>query len=529
MVRLPSRIFHAPANPAAPNGSEHSEMTSTQQPPRTPVTERPGFRRLALALALALVAPLSVAQQDRRIDLPDLGNSAENFLSDSEEREYARAILMQMRAFEVMVEDPLIADYFADMGYRLVAQSDRPDMPFHFVVLNERRVNAFAAPGGVVALHSGLILAAEDEHEVAGVLAHEIAHVTQLHIYRTLQNTQNMSIPIALGMLALVLAGGGSGEAITGALMGGTAMQQQMYINFTRANETEADRLGIVTLAQAGYDPKGMADFFERINRINRPAGEAPPEFLRTHPVTTNRIAEAKARAAAMPTPETGDGLDFYLAQARLRALFEEEPRQAIAWFRDRLERPESRAQRQADEYGLAVALQRVRAFEEARSLLDGLLAQDPDKLPYLLQSAALDLETGQGDRARATLGDLHHGFPGNYAIAVQYVEALLYDQAPEQAATAANVLRPQLRGRDDSPRLFELQARASSIAGDEIGAAEALAEAYFLSGRIDEAMEQLERLEQRNDLDFYQRARVTARLEEMRVITADFGAPAPG
>ena len=120
--------------------------------------------------------------------------------------------------------------------------------------------------------------------------------------------------------------------------MSGTAMQQQMYINFTRANEAEADRLGIITLSQAGYDPKGMADFFERINRINRPAGEAPPEFLRTHPVTTNRIAEAKARAAAMPTPETGDGLDFYLAQARLRALFEEQPEQAVAWFRDRLE-----------------------------------------------------------------------------------------------------------------------------------------------------------------------------------------------
>ena len=487
---------------------------------------------LAMNLGLAAVSGGADAQSqsisDQRIDLPDLGNSAENFLTDGEEREYARAILMQMRAFEVMVEDPLIADYFADMGYRLVAHSDRPTKPFHFVVLDEKRVNAFAAPGGVVALHSGLILAAEDEHEVAGVLAHEIAHVTQLHIFRTLQSTQDMTIPIALGMLALVLAGGGSGEAITGALLGGTAMQQQMFINFTRANEAEADRLGILTLSQAGYDPKGMADFFERINRINRPAGEAPPEFLRTHPVTTNRIAEAKNRAASLPAPETGDGLDFYLAQARLRALFDDKPEQAITWFRDKLEQTSSQAQLRAHQYGLAVALQRERQFEEARQLLDRLLENDPYKLPYLLQSAALDLETGQGERARTSLADLHHGFPGNHAIAVQYAEALLTDRDPELAAEAARVLRQQLIERDDSPRLYELHARASALAGDDITASEALAESYFLSGSVEEAMQQLEMLRDRDDLDYYQRARITTRLDEMRIIMADFGDETP-
>lgn len=482
-----------------------------------------------IAAALCAVAAASVAQQDQRIPLPDLGNSAENFLSDGEEREYARAILMQMRAYEMMVEDPLIADYFADMGFRLVSHSDKPDMPFHFVVLNEKRVNAFAAPGGVVALHSGLILAAEDEHEVAGVLAHEVAHITQLHLYRTLESAQAMTIPIALGMLAVILAGGGSGEAITGALMSGTAMQQQVYINYTRANEAEADRLGIVTLSQAGFDPEGMADFFERINRINRPVGEAPPEFLRTHPVTTNRIAEAKARAANLPKPESGDGLDFYLAQARLRALFEEQPERAVAWFRDALEQGESLAQSRAHQYGLAVVLQRRREFEEARTLLDGLLAQDPYKLPYLLQSAALDLDTGQRERALETLADLHLGFPGNHAIAVQYAEALLQGRDPEDARQATEVLRRQMLKRDDDPQLYELLARASALAGNEVAASEALAESYFRSGSVKEAMEQLELLQDRDDLDYYQRSRVTARLEEMRIIMADFDSDEAG
>lgn len=482
------------------------------------------LRRGLLAGLLGLGTGLAVAQQDARIPLPDLGNSAGNYLSDGEEREYARAILMQMRAFGVMVEDPLIADYFADMGFRLVANSDKPTMPFHFVVIDEKQVNAFAAPGGVVALYKGLILAAEDEHEVAGVLAHEVAHITQLHLYRSLESTQAMTIPIALGMLALVLAGGGSGEAISGALMGGAAMQQQMYINYTRANEAEADRMGIITLSRAGYDPEGMADFFERINRINRPTSEAPPEFLRTHPVTTNRIAEAKARAASMPTPETGDGLDFYLAQARLRALLETKPEVAVAWFEHALQKGESLARSRALQYGLAVALQRQRRFDEARELLNGLLAQDPYKLPYLLQAASLDLETGEEARALAELADLHHGFPGNHAIAVLYAEGLLRGRDPENARKATEVLRPQLLKRGDNPRLYELQARANAIAGNDIAAAEALAESYFLSGKPEQAMEQLELLQDRDDLDYYQRSRVTARLEEMRVIMADFG-----
>ncbi len=482
-----------------------------------------GLPRLALAASVCLFSLSSVAQSDRRIELPDLGNSAENFLSDSEEQAYARAILMQMRAFGVMVEDPLIQDFFEDMGFRLVAHSDRPDMPFNFVVLNENQVNAFAAPGGVVALHSGLILAADNENEVAGVLAHEVAHITQLHLYRTLENAQSMTIPIALGMLAMILVGGGGGEAITGALMTGTAMQQQVLINFTRANESEADRLGISTLYQAGFDPQGMADFFERLNRINRPSGEAPPVFLRTHPVTTNRIAEAKDRAANLPTPETGDGLNFYLAQSRLRALYAESPADAVQWFRTALEKGGPLAQSLGYQYGLAIALQRSRQFDEAGQLLDELLLREPNKLPYRLQRLALDVETGARDEALAVLADLHLGFPGNRAIAMQYAEALILAGDAQSAKTAEAILRQQLLQHNDSPILYELLARASAIAGDEIVSAEALAESYFLMGSVQEAMNQLEILELRDDLNYYQRARVTSRLEEMRIILADF------
>lgn len=482
-----------------------------------------GFRPVWLVVLLTLASLTAVAQEER-IQLPDMGNSADNYLSDLQEREYARAMLMQMRAYNVLVDDPLISQYFSDMGFRLVAHSDKPDKPFTFVVLDEPRVNAFAAPGGVVALHSGLILAAENEHEVAGVVAHEIAHITQLHIYRTIQNTQSMTIPIALGMLAIALAGGGSGDAIAGALMGGQAMATQMYINFTRANESEADRLGITTLSLAGYDPAGMAAFFERLNRITRTNGEGPPEFLRTHPVNVNRIAEAKNRAANMPVPEARDSLEFFLTQARIRALLEDKPGDAVAWFRNELDKPVAASRSRSLRYGLAIALQRQREFAEAEQLMQELLAHEPSRLAYQLQFAALQMDTGRQDEALETLHDLNRAFPGNHAIAMQYSEALLRDSDPERAARAGKILRQQILHQKEDPAMFELFARASSIAGDEVRASEAMAEAYFRRGGVEEAIEQLEMLTRRKDLDYYQRARVTARLEEMRIILGEFG-----
>ena len=218
-------------------------------------------RRLGLAIVTACVSMASVAQVER-LDLPDMGASADTIISRAEEAEYARALVRQMRAYEVLNEDPLISAYFEDMGFRLASNSDRPDKSFTFVVINQDVVNAFAAPGGVIALFSGLILAADDENEVAGVLAHEIAHVTQQHLYRAIEKQQAMTIPLALAMLGLILIGGGSGEAIQGALMGGQAAAVQAQINYTRQNESEADRIGIQTLSMAGYDPIGMAEFF---------------------------------------------------------------------------------------------------------------------------------------------------------------------------------------------------------------------------------------------------------------------------
>jgi predicted Zn-dependent protease len=476
-----------------------------------------------LALVTTLISVASVAQTER-LDLPDMGASANAILSRAEEAEYAKVLVRQMRAYEVLNEDPLISAYFEDMGYRLASNSERTDKSFTFVVLDQPVVNAFAAPGGVIALYSGLILTADDENEVAGVLAHEIAHITQQHLYRAMENQQAMTIPIALAMLALVLVGGGSPDAIQTAVLGGQAAAMQAQIFFTRQNEYEADRIGISTLSRAGYNPAGMAEFFEKMGRVSRAMGEGPPEYLRTHPVSSSRIAEARNRAQNMPVPEPSDGKNFYLVQARLRAMTAKTPDEALGWFNDRKERPEiSQAENDAIFYGSAIAYQEKGEFDEARKLLQSLIDREPH-IAYELQMADLDLDAGRDNQSIDLLAGLYQSFPGNHAISMQYSEALLKSQKPQQAQTAAVVLRQQLLTHPNDPMLYELFARSANIAGDSVRAKEAIAESYYLRGGIHEAAMQLQVLADTADLNYYQRARITARISELRMELAKLG-----
>ena len=479
--------------------------------------------RFTVALATLIISLSSVAQT-KRVVLPDMGASADTILSRKEEADYAKALLRQMRAYDVLNEDPIVAGYFEDMGFRLVANSDRPDKAFTFTVIDQAVVNAFAAPGGVVALYTGLILAADDENEVAGVVSHEIAHITQQHLYRAIENAKSMSVPVALAMLGLVLAGGGSGEAVQGALMAGQAAAQQAQIYFTRQNEIEADRIGIQTLADSGYDPRGMAEFFEKMNGLSRAMGEGPPEYLRTHPVSVTRIAEADNRAQNLPIPPPRDGRDFYLVQARIRAFGEDYPDTALSHFRyEQEEDDHTPVQREALQYGIAISLQRKGNYEEARTILENLM-DGKSHLAYEIQMASLDVDSGHTDKALKRLSELYQNFPGNHAISTAYSDTLLHEKDAERAETASEILRQQLLTHPEDPNLYALYARASNIAGNDIRAKEAIAESYFLRGSSHEAIRQLRDLTKRDDLDYYQRSRITARLNEIQIQLVKLG-----
>ena len=487
-----------------------------------PVKQKHGLLKQLLVAVLVAVVSLSSVAQTGRVNLPELGNSASNVLSNSEEREYAEGLIRQMRAYELLVEDPLISDFFSDMGYNLASNSDQPEAAFTFVVLDQPVINAFAAPGGVIALHSGLILLADTQDEVAGVLSHEIAHITQLHMYRAFEKGKTMNVIAMLAMLGLILVSGGNGEVITGAVMGAQGMAAQAQINFTRHNEIEADRVGIRTLSASGYDPQGMADFFEKMGQTSRANGEGPPEFLRTHPVSVNRVAEAKSRIQNLPPVDIAEGRQFYIVQARLRALLENDPKKAIKHFDTELQKPLSDARKNGNLYGLAIARQRNAEYDQAEAILSGLLEQEPSRLAFQLQLANLHLKRGRQDQAIDAFANLYHTFPGNKAIALEYSKALLDQGKPESAETASEVLRQQLVSGKNDPELYALYARAASIAGDEVRATEAIAESYYQRGGTEEAITQLESLERRSDLDYYQRARVSARLMELRIEAGD-------
>lgn len=500
-------------------------LTLHQAPERIPKTGL--VRRLAIAAAVATAGMLSAGGQAQDgVRLPDMGGGDGRVLSHEEEREFPLEFERALRAQGLLIDDPIVRTYFEDMGHRLASFSDRRGRDFHFFVLRIPGINAFAAPAGVVGINAGLILHAENEHEVAGVLAHEVAHVTQNHLSRGVEEAQRVSVPLMLATLGAVvaggLAGGMSGDAVQGLMAGGLGLAQQLQINYTRQNEAEADRIGIGLMARAGYDPTGMAAFFDTLNRYSRAMGDGPPEYLRTHPLTVGRLAEARERAERLQPAGSREDTGFHFAQARLRVLMEHQPEKAVHHFRTRLD--EGSGPEDATRYGLALALIRSARLDAAGEQVNWLLEEDPERQIYRLLHAELLLNRNQVEDSLAELESLHHAYGSSRVITLSYAEALLHEDHPERAQQAAELLRRQARLSPGDIYITDLLARAANRAGDEIRAAEAVAENYYLRGGLKQAIEQLERVARREDLDYYQRARINARLNELRAQRARQG-----
>lgn len=479
--------------------------------------------RLA-ALALALVVawtPVTGAAQEG-VQLPSMGGYKE-VLPPDQARTFPREFRNVMRQQGVLIDDPIIDSYFSEIGYRLVMHSTGRAMDFHFHVLKIGGINAFAAPAGVVALNGGLILAADTIDEVAGVLAHEVSHVTQSHLARGAEEAARVSIPVMLATLGLVMVGGIAGgldpEAAQGILMGGQGLAQQAQINYTRQNEAEADRIGIQLLSRAGFDPNGMADFFDTLNRWSRSQGDGPPEYLRTHPLTVSRVAEARDRAqelADRPAHESSDQR-FPLIRARLRVLMARHADEAINYFKRRLDAGGD-VDEPAMHYGLALAQIDARQLEPARRNIEWLLAREPNNQLFRLALGDLMLAEGQTAQALEHFDSLYFEYGRSRIVALAYAEALLRDESEASAARAAEILEQLMQRDPGDVRVTEMLAHAADKAGDPVLAAEAVANNYYFRGGLAQAIEQLERILERSDLDYYARARISARLDRWRL-----------
>lgn len=514
---------------------------------------RPSFPRPALAAAIALATFVAGAQDAVR--LPDLGSSANALISPREADQYGAMMLRQMHALDMTVDDALLDQYINDLGYRLVAASDRPKDHFSFFIVRDDQINAFAAPGGYIGVNSGLIDITSSESELAGVIAHEIGHITQNHLYRAFEDSKKNAPLMALVLLGAIAAGagGGAGDAAPAVLMGGQGLLLQRQINFTRKDEVEADRVGIQTLANAGFDPNAMAGFFGRMQDTLRvgEGEEALPALLQTHPVTLARISDAKARARVLeerqankprlptidkatwekstapvlfvkdPTtlvtpastaPKESVGDTYALMRERVRVL-SGDARKLAGYYATNLKRKDFDTA--ANRYGYALALIRSSQGALAVEQLRPLLASQPGNVVIRLAMADAYEDAGRHGDAMAIYKALHDNSPRNRAVALGYARALANSGRVDDARTATALLRPLLDDSDD-PEIFRTFARASERSGDTVRAAEAYADSAYLSGRPFDAMEQLRRLLKRDDLDYYQRSRIQARISDL-------------
>jgi predicted Zn-dependent protease len=245
----------------------------------------------------------AVARGDEplNLELPDIGDPTGTSFTPLQEQQLGEAFYRNLHSQLEISQDSEVNDYIQNLGQRLTANSDKPEQPFHFFIVNSAQINAFAGPGGYIGVNAGLILASETESELASVMAHEIAHVTQRHLFQTFQDSSRLSLPMAAAMLAAMLVGSQSSQAGQAALLATQAAMAQHQINFTRDNEAEADRVGMQILSKSTFDPRGMPAFFERLQQSTRFSGHSAPEFLLTHPVTTSRISDTRGRADNFP------------------------------------------------------------------------------------------------------------------------------------------------------------------------------------------------------------------------------------
>jgi predicted Zn-dependent protease len=383
---------------------------------------------------------------------------------------------------------------------------------FEFFVVKDSMLNAFALPGGYIGVHTGLILAARTESELAGVLAHEIAHVTQSHLARLFGQQSQAQMAVLLSMAVAILAARSNPDVAIGAALSGQAAGIQQQLNFSRDFEREADRLGLNMLEQAGYDTRGMASFFERMLQFGRLYENNAPGYLRTHPLTTERITDIENRIALRPYKQVPDSIEFGLVRAKLKAQ-DGTPSDAVADFATQLK--SGKYGRETDaRFGYAHALLRdnkVAAAEHEVATVRRLKLESP-----LLESLTAQLQLKRRDHAGAlqTLRSAVQRYPHARALVYALIDAQI---GGGEASAALTLTQSELQLTPGDPRLHLLQAKAFAALGKRLQQHRAQAEAYMAEGQLDAAIMQLDLARQAGDADFYAQSEVDARLRELR------------
>ncbi len=436
--------------------------------------------RTLLALSLLLNPVLAS-------DLPDLGEVSRKYFSDQDEQTLARTIMRDVYAHPLYLDDPEIEGYLNQLGYRLVSVSPRNQREFNFFVIQDDSINAFALPGGNIGVHTGLLQAAQNESELSGVVAHEISHVTQDHLARMMAAQSQSQLPTLAALAVALLAARSNANLASAAIASTQALSIQNQLNYSRDYEREADRMGYDLLTKAGFDPRGMSGFFNRLIRANRFYESNAPAYLRTHPLTTDRVSDMEARSESAPYQQIQDSLDFQLVRARLRA---QEGNAADAVQITRAALKDKRYSSEiAARYALASALLRAREYRAAEDQIQALLASQPAS-PMIHQLAARTaLEAGKPALALQRFEAGLARYPGSKPLLYGYSDALLSANRAKESLAA---LEKQRNLTPQDRRLWTLSAKAYEQLGQQLQSHRALAEAAALSGNLVAAIEQI-------------------------------------
>ena len=428
--------------------------------------------------------PVALAQPQ----LPTLGDRISGIFSLEEEYRLGRDFLRSVRRSTPTISDALLNDYVVNFTHNLAVHSDLEDHRLAFILIDSPELNAFAAPGGIIGVNGGLFLNAHTEGEFASVMAHELAHVSQRHFARSVEDAERRRIPELATLLASVILMGSGSSAGPAAVMAAQGRSIENQLRFSRQNETEADNIGLRTMVNAGYDPADMARLFERLMDISRFTSR-PPEFLLSHPVTESRISDARGRASRITVRAADNSIEYNLMRARVQVHYETNKADAVQNFSRALAASRTEREEDINRYGLAMAYLANQQSKLALDELDKLLAKEPNRITYVVTKADIFLESGEPGMSLSYLDRHLQINPSNHPLTMAHAKALI---AARDYPAAVRVLERHAVARPEDHDLWYLIAETQGQAGDISKVHQARAEYFILTGDFRSAREQL-------------------------------------
>lgn len=469
--------------------------------------------KLNQIIFFALLIPIIASA----IELPDLGDVAQTVLTPQEEQRIAMQIMKEVSVSDEVVQDVEVNDYLQGLGMRLVANGPDKNQQFNFFVVLDPSINAFAMPGGVIGVHTGLILSSNSESELASVLGHEIGHVTQRHLARMLAAQKNATFSNIASIALALLVSRANPDLAGGAMTTAQAAGVQRQLDYTREHEREADRVGLQILDNGGFDVRAMPAFFNTLQRGTRFIDGAAPSFLRTHPLTAERIADVSNRVDNMTYRQVTDNLEYHLVRAKLRAN-SGFPQTAVDTFHDNLKERRF-ANEKAEHYGLAVALLRLNDMAGATKELDWLRKNTKTNAMIETLAAQIEVQNNKPELAATQYVKALNVFPGHRALIYGYAEHFIATRQPEKALKL--IAEKQTLYPYDA-YLYELTAKAYAQQNKMLMRHQAQGEAYYRKYDIARAIEQMDLAVKAKDGNFYEKSIAEARLKEMRRLFGD-------